>query len=397
MSAGQPAPTPRRYDKLAEEGFQRNAVVFCCVNLIAECTAAVPWRLFRGRGRDRRLVESHPLLDLLARPNPLQATAAFFHGVYATRLLAGNSYIEAVGPSEGPNAGRPRELWSLRPDRMQVIKGEDGQPAGYRFRAGGRTVDWQFDPVTGSTPILHSKSFHGLRHRGRAAHLLAGAPAASRRERSRWPRRLLENPLQHPPGRRARAEVRPGSPQARAMTPVVMPYAGTAAPPKGYRGRPKAKRHGAIRLSDTDYGRLVEAQVRLESEWHYRPDVEDTWERPSWQWVKLLSGFRVWRLSGDCEDFAIEYLERVDWVPWHAKRLIQCWTEKGVGHAVAAIDSLNRGTLCVDNRRPLAYWETTRNAHRYRFEKGITQVPGRRAWAWNIRAPSLADIIRRTT
>ena len=181
------------------------------------------------------------------------------------------------------------------------------------------------------------------------------------------------------------------------MTPAVMPFEGIAAPPKGYRGAPRGKRHGPIRLSDTDYGRLVEAQVQFESEWHYRPDVEDTWERPSWQWVKLASGFRVWRLAGDCEDFAIEFLHRADWIPWRAKRLVQCWTERGEGHAVAAIDSLNRGTLCVDNRRPLAYWETTQKAHHYRFEMGITQVPGRRAWAWNIRRPTLAELMRRST
>ncbi len=63
MSAGQPAPTPRRYDKLAEEGFQRNAVVFRCVNLIAECTAAVPWRLFRGRGRELLLLATSGPMD----------------------------------------------------------------------------------------------------------------------------------------------------------------------------------------------------------------------------------------------------------------------------------------------------------------------------------------------
>ncbi len=180
------------------------------------------------------------------------------------------------------------------------------------------------------------------------------------------------------------------------MTPVLMPYAGIAAPPKGYRGTPRADRHGSVHISDTDYGRLIRAEIVLKKEWHYRPDVEDIWERPTWQWVRLLSSWH-WRLPGDCEDFAIEHLERVDWIPWHAKRLVQCWTEKGVAHAVAAIDTLNRGTLIVDNRRPLAYWKTTQNAHRYRFEKGITQVPGRRAWAWNIRAPSLTDIIRRLT
>jgi hypothetical protein len=218
MSAGQPAPTPRRYDKLAEEGFQKNAVVFRCVNLVAECTAAVPWRLFRGRGRDRRLVDSHPLLDLLARPNPLQGGSGFLHGVYATRLLAGNSYVEAVGPSEGPNAGRPRELWSLRPDRMQVVKGEDGQPAGYQFRT------WQVDPVTGRSAVLHSKSFHGLCDRHRAAGLSAQTRTATGGERYAWARGLLEGPLQHAARQGAAGDVRQRTGETDMNAEMVMGF-----------------------------------------------------------------------------------------------------------------------------------------------------------------------------
>jgi len=162
LGSGQPTPTPRRYEKLAEEGFQKNAVVFRCVNLVSECAAAVPWTLFRRRGIGKERLDVHPLLTLLERPNPTQGGAAFFKAVYAFRLLSGNSYIEAVGPSDGANAGWPRELWTLRPDRIQIVKGDKGQPAGFQFQAGGRTVTWRVDPVTGQSPVLHSKSFHPL-------------------------------------------------------------------------------------------------------------------------------------------------------------------------------------------------------------------------------------------
>jgi HK97 family phage portal protein len=158
MSAGQPAATPRRYDRLAEEGFQRNAVVFRCVNLISESAAAVPWQLFRGQGRHRQLVPSHGLLALLTRPNPVQGGASFFQAVYAFRLLSGNSYVEA----SGPEGGAPRELWTLRPDRMKVVPGEQGLPAAFEFKAKGKTVTWPVDPMTGRSAVLHSKTFHPL-------------------------------------------------------------------------------------------------------------------------------------------------------------------------------------------------------------------------------------------
>ena len=85
FGAGRPAPTPRRYDSLAREGFQKNAIVFRCVNLIAESAAAIPWQLFRGRGGRRRELPDHPLLDLLAKPNPTQGGASFFQAVYGFR------------------------------------------------------------------------------------------------------------------------------------------------------------------------------------------------------------------------------------------------------------------------------------------------------------------------
>ena len=41
--------------------------------------------------------DTHPLLDLLARPNPRQDGASLLESVAAHLLLAGNAYIEAVG------------------------------------------------------------------------------------------------------------------------------------------------------------------------------------------------------------------------------------------------------------------------------------------------------------
>src|SRR4051795_9285807 len=70
---GRPVWTPRDYTAFAREGFQQNAVVHRCVRMIAEAAAGVPLLLFEG---ERELTE-HPLLALLARPNPRDGKAAF--------------------------------------------------------------------------------------------------------------------------------------------------------------------------------------------------------------------------------------------------------------------------------------------------------------------------------
>ncbi len=227
FGAGLPMATPRQYDRLAEEGFQKNAVVYRCVNLISECAAAVPWTLFRGQGKRREQLESHALLTLLQRPNPTQGGAGFFRTVYAFRLLSGNSYIEAVGPSEGPNAGRTRELWTLRPDRTRVIKGENGQPSGFQFQAGGEPVVWRIDSVSGKSPILHSKNFHPLDDWYGMSPLEAAAFEVDQHNAAgRWNFALLKNSgrpsgaLVYKPGERAGSDVLDGEQFARLQRQI---------------------------------------------------------------------------------------------------------------------------------------------------------------------------------
>ena len=53
----------------ASEGYQQNAIVYRCVNEIANGAASIPFKVYQG---DIEL-EQHPLISLLKRPNPMQA------------------------------------------------------------------------------------------------------------------------------------------------------------------------------------------------------------------------------------------------------------------------------------------------------------------------------------
>jgi HK97 family phage portal protein len=152
INSGQPVWTETRFDKLAEEGYNRNVYVFRCVNQIAQACGGIPWVLYRKRGQTKE-IEEHALLTLLQRPNPYQGQAKFIENAIAFLMLAGNSYIERVGPA----SGAPRELYTLRPDRMLVIKGNNINPiGGYEYRVDGmkRTLSPEL--------ILHLKTFHPL-------------------------------------------------------------------------------------------------------------------------------------------------------------------------------------------------------------------------------------------
>lgn len=154
----QPRFTPRQYDKLADEGYQKNVIAYRCIRLISQNAAMVPWLLYQRDGEDKKCLGAHPLLDLLSRPNPMQSGAEFLEAVFSFFLISGNSYIEALGPMQGV----PRELWTLRPDRMRIIPGTGGVPAAYRYTIGGKSVDFPVDPKTEQAQLLHVKSFNPL-------------------------------------------------------------------------------------------------------------------------------------------------------------------------------------------------------------------------------------------
>ena len=154
---GQPVYTPRNYDEFAREAYVRNAVAHRCIAMIAQAAASVPFMAVDGRSGDE--LDGHPALALLGRPNPMEPGAALMERFVSFYLIAGNAYLEAVGPS--PKAP-PREVWALRPDRMRVVPGPQAMPVRYEYEANGITVRFDVDPVTGRSPIMHLAAFNPI-------------------------------------------------------------------------------------------------------------------------------------------------------------------------------------------------------------------------------------------
>ena len=76
-SLGLPQWTARTHVELTRAGYERNAVVYRCVRMIAEAVASVPWTMYRGR---EEIIE-HPLLDLVTRPNPVDTGVSFIEAI----------------------------------------------------------------------------------------------------------------------------------------------------------------------------------------------------------------------------------------------------------------------------------------------------------------------------
>jgi HK97 family phage portal protein len=186
-SAGRARWTPRDYAALAREGFVQNAVVHRAVKLVAENAAAVTFLVTEGA----RMRDAHPLLDLLARPNPRQDGPALLEAICAHLLLAGNAYVEAVSV-DGPGGTQLRELHTLRPDRMRVVPGADGWPEAYEYTVGGRSV--RFEQTNTLPPILHLACFNPLDdHYGLSPLEAAAVAVDTHNAAARWNKALLDN------------------------------------------------------------------------------------------------------------------------------------------------------------------------------------------------------------
>ena len=183
--AGRVAWSARDAGTMTRVGFLNNPVGFRCVKVIAEAAAAVPLVV---QDADRRF-EAHPVISLLAAPNPGQGGSALMESFYGHMLLSGDGYFEAAGEVM---SGGPRELYVLRSDRMKVVPGNDGWPIAYEYSVGAKKH--AFDMRQERPPILHVKSFHPQDDHYGLSPLAAAASALDvHNSASTWSKSLLDN------------------------------------------------------------------------------------------------------------------------------------------------------------------------------------------------------------
>ncbi|WP_262689805.1 phage portal protein [Kordiimonas aestuarii] len=180
VGPGQAVATPHRYDRLSDEGYRQNVIAYRAVGLVARACASVPMRLYRGDD----MLSDHPILSLLARPNPRVRGENFIYNLVGYHLIAGNAYALAVGPD-----GRaPKELWLMRPDTVNVLEGQDGLPSGFEQKVAGKTQRY------GARSVLHWKTFNPLSDWYGMAPLEAAALSVDAfNEGSRWNLALIQN------------------------------------------------------------------------------------------------------------------------------------------------------------------------------------------------------------
>ncbi len=155
------------YADLANEGYKKNAIVYRCVNEIANGVAQTPLVVYSD---DQRL-DGHPLSALLRSPAPTVGYSEFFQSLVSQLLLSGNAFVVR----SGPEMGEPQELYLLRPDRMRIKPGKY-LPMSYEYVLNGRVVEsYAVDPDTGYSEVKHIKLWNPLDDYMGCSPLLAAA------------------------------------------------------------------------------------------------------------------------------------------------------------------------------------------------------------------------------
>lgn len=125
--------------------------VFACVNVIASEVSEIKLILKRRVNQSEfEAVDSHPVLDLLYKVNPIYTSNLLWESTSAFIELTGEVFWLLVGPVKNP-----REIWTLRPDWVQIVDSKENLVAGYKYGPPGqKKILIPFESV------VHFKDFH---------------------------------------------------------------------------------------------------------------------------------------------------------------------------------------------------------------------------------------------
>jgi len=129
------------YDNFADEGYRKNEIVYACIRKIAQSASEPTLRVYDLS--DGEELPDHALRQLIRHPNPYFSEFEFWEATLILLNIAGNVYWEKVRSG----AGRVVELWPLRPDRVQILPGDEKLIGGYRYTVLGIPMDLRAEDV----------------------------------------------------------------------------------------------------------------------------------------------------------------------------------------------------------------------------------------------------------
>jgi len=120
-------------DKDYFDSYEFSWLVYRCVKVISQNLANINFRLYKLRGTKVVEIDNSPVLDLLARPNPMMSGFEFLEATQTFIELSGNAYWVKLRAKTG---NQVMQLWPLRPDWVEIKLASDGTVESYIYRTG---------------------------------------------------------------------------------------------------------------------------------------------------------------------------------------------------------------------------------------------------------------------
>lgn len=153
---GRPALQDGKYQTYAREGYMTNALVYACIEELSSSASEPAMQAYQA-GRwvhqdDLGASAAHRIMALMNNPNPFQEKTEFWRDVITYLSIAGNAYAVKVRS----RSGAVRELWPLRPDRIEIVPDAQTFIRRYDYVIGTERIQLPVDDV------IHWKRPHPL-------------------------------------------------------------------------------------------------------------------------------------------------------------------------------------------------------------------------------------------
>lgn len=167
---------PKNKAAYAKDGYNRNWVVYRCVNEIANGASSVDLT-HKQIAKDGAVADAlnSQALALLMKPNLMQTWRSFSRELFVCHRVFGEVFIHK---NKG-GGSKPIELSIMNPKNMTVVKGQyHNLPKEYRYRQeSGIEVVYPVDQVTGKSDILWVKTTSPLNTLESLSPILPGGEA----------------------------------------------------------------------------------------------------------------------------------------------------------------------------------------------------------------------------
>ena len=106
-----------------------NSAVVACLNVLATSFAEPPLKVYKNNQGDKNVLDSHPVEQLLQRPNPFTSGSLLSHYIVTAVNASGDAYLLKIRNS----SGRVIQLIPMMPDRVTPRGTEDELITHYEY------------------------------------------------------------------------------------------------------------------------------------------------------------------------------------------------------------------------------------------------------------------------